>query len=541
MRTDGGSTGRRPAGAPGAPAGAVQAEPRGLVRAAGAALALAVTMLALALAASPAGAQIVYAHGGDLWVMNDDGSGQRPLLTAAQNSGAAIDYNNGGDQPVSVQPGGTGVAFVAPPAGSCGSSTSNCPGIYTLVGGTVRRLTAASAPCGGGGVICSSEEEGPAVTADGRVVYQRLDVASSFTCVYYCGYGGGYQEAYYVRKLDGSDAPLAWPVPPVAQGQRDNAGVDPVFEGPLASDPADAGVLAYMGNYFGVGQGPSSSGTYYPLDIDQSSTSPATVNQPSFDDSYLYGLAFSPDGSLLADVETGDHKGIWVYPAGQSWTAGAAGSYTWALQDPDDNDGQQLDHYITGVTFAGSSELVFSANYNLYEIPARCWATPTTANPPVANCHFPQDATQLTHDGTQAAPDMSPAWTSSTTPVPAYSPPGSGGGTGGGTTGGGQTGSGNGSNAGAPNTRLLHDQIDRRHHRAKFSFSARGHATSFQCALVKQPKHRGRHHGAARPAYHRCRSPKTYSHLARGAYWFYVRAVGAGGTDRSPASVRFSL
>ncbi|MGH2889804.1 MAG: hypothetical protein ACRDNJ_09255, partial [Solirubrobacteraceae bacterium] len=123
-----------------------------MARAAGATLALAMTTLALALAASPAGAQIVYAHGGDLWVMNDDGTGQRPLLTAAQDGGAAIDYNNGGDQPDSEQPGGTGVAFVAPPAGTCGSSTSNCPGIYTLVGGTVRRLTAASAPCGGGGV-----------------------------------------------------------------------------------------------------------------------------------------------------------------------------------------------------------------------------------------------------------------------------------------------------------------------------------------------------------------------------------------------------
>ncbi|MGH3417450.1 MAG: hypothetical protein ACRDSS_13350, partial [Actinocrinis sp.] len=270
---------------------------------------------------------------------------------------------------------------------------------------------------------------------------------------------------------------------------------------------------------------------------------------PSYDDSFLYGLAFSPDGSLLADVETGDHRGIWVYPSGQSWTAGAAGSYTWALQDPDDNDGQQLDHYITGVTFAGNDTLIFSANYNLYEIPARCWATPTTGSTPAANCHFPQDATQLTHDGTQAAPDMSPAWTSSTTPVAAYSPPGSGtgnsGGTGGGNgggTGGGNGGtSGGGSKSGVPSTRLLGHQIDRRHHRAKFKFSARGHATSFQCALVKQSKHHGRHHRAKRPAYHRCRSPKAYSHLARGAYTFYVRAVGAGGSDRSPASIGFSL
>jgi len=33
--------------------------------------------------------------------------------------------------------------------------------------------------------------------------------------------------------------------------------------------------------------------------------------------------------------------------------------------------------------------------------------------------------------------------------------------------------------------------------------------------------------------------PKTYRHLAPGSYRFEVRAVGAAGTDRTPAQRRF--
>jgi hypothetical protein len=500
-----------------------------------------VVVLLLALPAAAQAGQIVYAHGGDLWVMNDDGTGQRPLVTSAQ-AGVAIDYANPGDQPVSVQPGGTGVAFVAPPAGSCGSQASNCPGLYSLVDGKVTRLTAPSAPCGSATVICGSEEEEPAVTSDGRVVYQRLSAASAFICYYYCGFGGGYQEAYYVRRLDGSDAPVAWPVPPLPQGQSDDAGVDPAFEWAPASDPADPSILAYQGNFMNPGPNPGTP--YYPLDIERSGVNPPTTNQPAYDDSFIYGLSFSQDGTRLADVETGEHKGIWVYPSGQSWqSAGSGASYIWALQDPDDGQGQNIDHYITGVTFVGNNELVFSANDNLYSLPARCWATSTSTT---ANCTM-GDASQLTHDGTQSAPDISPAWTSSTTTIPAFSA-GGGGSSAGGAPGGntGHTGSGGPTTGGSggtqtsrPNTRVAGKAISRRRHTASFRFSASGKASGFQCALVKTPKHRSKK--ASKPRYAACRSPKTYEHLGRGAYVFYVRAVNSAGPDLTPATIRFTL
>lgn len=381
-----------------------------------------IALACLVLAAPAAAGQIVYSHGGDLWVMNDDGSGQRPLASAAQ-IGGAIDAGSTADpQPVSVQPGGTGVAFVAPPGASCGLQTSNCPALYSLVGGRIARLTAPSSPCGSVSVQCASEEEDPAVTADGRVVYDRLDTASAFICPFYCGFSGGYSEAYYSRRLDGSDAPVAWPVP--AQGS-DPEGEDPDFEGPTAADPADPSRIAYQGNAVtGGGE------TLYPVDA---AGNPPTVNAAAYDDSFLYGLAFSGGGSLLADIETGGEKGIWVYPSGQDANSAGAQFY-WALEDPDNGQGTSLDHFLSGLAFVGDGELVFSADYNLYSLPARCWATPVGATAQ-SNCHFPQDATPLTTDGTASAPDTSPAWTSSTTPIAALGSSG-GGATGGGATGG---------------------------------------------------------------------------------------------------------
>ncbi|MGH3266384.1 MAG: hypothetical protein ACRDNS_30825, partial [Trebonia sp.] len=75
---------------------------------------------------------------------------------------------------------------------------------------------------------------------------------------------------------------------------------------------------------------------------------------------------------------------------------------------------------------------------------------------------------------------------------------------------------------------------------ATFKFKATGPAaTGFQCALVKKTNGR---HGKAKLRFARCRSPKTYKHLARGAhYTFYVRAIGAAGPDRTPASVRIGV
>jgi hypothetical protein len=81
-------------------------------------------------------------------------------------------------------------------------------------------------------------------------------------------------------------------------------------------------------------------------------------------------------------------------------------------------------------------------------------------------------------------------------------------------------------------------KISSKHHSAKFTFTAPS-ATGFQCALVKKPKGKhGKH--KPKPKYHSCNSPKTYKHLKRGRYTFFVRPL-ISGIAGTPASKNFKI
>jgi hypothetical protein len=73
-------------------------------------------------------------------------------------------------------------------------------------------------------------------------------------------------------------------------------------------------------------------------------------------------------------------------------------------------------------------------------------------------------------------------------------------------------------------------------HTAKFAFKAVGQAPSFQCALVKQNKHRKQ----PKASFSSCHSPKLYKHLKAGKYTFEVRSVSAG-IHGPPAEKRFTI
>lgn len=88
----------------------------------------------------------------------------------------------------------------------------------------------------------------------------------------------------------------------------------------------------------------------------------------------------------------------------------------------------------------------------------------------------------------------------------------------------------------APDTVLLGAKLGRTG--ASFRFRAVGVASGFACALVRVPARRGA--TPPSPRYARCSSPKVLSHLAAGRYVFYVRAIGPGGVDATPASRRFA-
>lgn len=68
-----------------------------------------------------------------------------------------------------------------------------------------------------------------------------------------------------------------------------------------------------------------------------------------------------------------------------------------------------------------------------------------------------------------------------------------------------------------------------RHRQAKFRFRATGEsATGFECKLDGKK-------------WRRCTSPRTYKHLKPGRHAFRDRAVGAGGTDATPALRKFVI
>ena len=89
----------------------------------------------------------------------------------------------------------------------------------------------------------------------------------------------------------------------------------------------------------------------------------------------------------------------------------------------------------------------------------------------------------------------------------------------------------------APNTLLSAETIDSAGARATFRFRAGGDSSGFQCALARVTA------GARTPppAYARCSSPATFTHLQPTSYVFDVRAIGPGGTDPTPAGYRFAI
>jgi hypothetical protein len=96
-----------------------------------------------------------------------------------------------------------------------------------------------------------------------------------------------------------------------------------------------------------------------------------------------------------------------------------------------------------------------------------------------------------------------------------------------------------GAHTAVPNTHLVVEQISSRLRSARFRFTATGAATGFRCALVRLPTRKGAK--TPSPRYSRCGSTKTFSGLKAGSYVVYVRAVGPGGADGSPARHTFKI
>ncbi len=94
-----------------------------------------------------------------------------------------------------------------------------------------------------------------------------------------------------------------------------------------------------------------------------------------------------------------------------------------------------------------------------------------------------------------------------------------------------------------PNTVIRKITISRRAHKAQFAFKAIGLSTGFECALaeVTAKTKRARAGRTSKMHFSTCSSPKTYEKLMSGRYMFSVRAIGPGGTDKTPATRRFRI
>jgi hypothetical protein len=89
--------------------------------------------------------------------------------------------------------------------------------------------------------------------------------------------------------------------------------------------------------------------------------------------------------------------------------------------------------------------------------------------------------------------------------------------------------------ANPPDTKITKTKLNKKTGKVKFAFKGTGAVTGFECALKKAKKPKRQRSAVARPARFRaCSSPRKYK-LKVGKSKFFVRAVGPGGRDPSPA------
>jgi hypothetical protein len=341
-------------------------------------------VLVSSCAASAFAGQIVYSHGsGEIWSMNEDGSGARPIVQLAQ-----VPSMNEILEPQVFANNGRAVAFV-------GYTTANrnahntcgfwCKGLYVDAGGSVSRVSPAATGC----ESCETDVYDPRWTAGGQILDNKYSYAfgqefGSWIPIF------AEHEYFAVPDAPSSDG-VKRPVEHLAPANASRG------FGPTAAavpDPQNPAKIAYIGAQCQtVGCTPETRLW--------TSTEGGGTDTWLVADDELVEVAWSPDGTHFADVEGGGERGIWTYeselPIKEAY---------WVLEDPI----QSGEPYVTTFrdpAWIGSSRIAFTADHNIWSIPASCGKGGTP-------CKFPQDATQLTFDGTESQADASPSWTSST-------------------------------------------------------------------------------------------------------------------------------
>ena len=372
--------------------------------------ACALAIFACLLAAAPASAgQIVFNSGDTIYVANDDGSGKRALITPADVPGASSVY-----YPY-VSPNGQTVVFSARTGVGgvyCGFS---CVGVYRWDNGQITRLSYATSSCPPGD-LCAGLDVDPKITADGSKYYYELVYAEP---------GGQYGAPQTIS--------THYVAPAVFEGVRQETelkadNVDPGACKPssIVPHPGDGDTFAFVG--CDTGQGSSSAIKIKPAG--------GAASQIAVDDCDISELAWSPDGSRIADSECGADAGIWtVKPTAGSPDPVQVLNLTW------DSDHSS---YSTSPAFIGNDRIAFIYGTEVRSVSAGCQGCGLGDSAKLADVTDPKGL----------------AWTAKTLPVvqkggTGTTPGGTGttpGGTG--TTPGGTGTNGGNGNAGGPQATL---------------------------------------------------------------------------------------
>jgi hypothetical protein len=295
--------------------------------------------------------------------------------------------------------------------GSCSAPRTQRVEAYTLVGGEVRRISAAVVPCHttvGGSCSLSDIDNGPTLTDDGRVLYLHTGAGLGVECGIFCGIYAATGNSYIVQPVLGG-SPNQWPTstnptePPAEQGG---------YAAPPVADPANPGLILYAGledNSCGIPD------ECHPLVVDNASGESYIVSD---DDERQYTYAWSPNGEYIADIEGGTEPGIWVYKNVKEPAPDAVEHGWYAMQGAQSANGLG---YSLSVTNAG--EIIFSYQGDIYSLPPTCWGPPPAheaTEPEKPNCTL-ANTTQLTTGGV----DSDATWTESTQPIVVNAPPAS--------------------------------------------------------------------------------------------------------------------
>ena len=376
---------------------------------------IAAAVLALAPAVASAGQIVFVRQAGasssetNLWVMNEDGSSQRMLLAQNQNGDAVESLN----QP-NLLPTGVDLAFQGAtglPGGGCGV---NCVGVYTLVGGEVRRISSPVVPCHttvDGSCSLSDIDNGPTLTDDGRVLYLHTGTGVGVECGLFCGIYAAAGNSYIVQPVLGG-APNQWPWPI-------NTYEPPAEEGGYAvapvADPANPELILYAGI---EDNGCAEAYKCHPLVVDNASGQSYIVSD---DDQRQDAYTWSPNGEYIADVEGGTEPGIWVYKNAKEPSPGTVEHAWYVMATPSSTPSGG--GFTGDLSLTNAGNIIFSSGGDVYSLAqSGCWgaSAPEATEPEKPNCTL-AEAKQLTTSGL----DGDATWTESTQPIIVNAPPAS--------------------------------------------------------------------------------------------------------------------